>query len=235
MKIDCWFPNPIKLIECELNTLRFIRSRIIGRGKFGKLVADADAYLPKYINLIKSKKLQSFCFKFESCVDIKVDRRDGGAYIGAKINMKDRQALGDISYYLAVAENKKLLRKFHFDYEPTTQIDSSLKQDHPVFHLQYGGKPSKELQENIECEHIDSWLSEPRISYSPMSLALLINLVLKEFPDEKNKKIIEKNEWRSMIRKNEDLILKPFYERCNGFFSNRDKNNLFTNDFYYGN
>ncbi len=86
---------------------------------------------------------------------------------------------------------------------------------------------------------MDVWLSEPRLFYFPMSLALLINIVLMEFPDNKNKEFIATDEWRSVIRKNENLILRPFFEACHEFFPRKgqeQKNQpLFINDFYYDN
>jgi hypothetical protein len=81
----------------------------------------------------------------------------------------------------------------------------------------------------------DFWLSEPRLCCMPISLALLVNLILKEFPDEKNSKLIERSEWRDLVKKNEELILSPFFEECRKFFSKNENNKLFLNDFYYGN
>jgi hypothetical protein len=66
----------------------------------------------------------------------------------------------------------------------------------------------------IDDSHLDVWLSEPRLCYFPTSLALLINVVLIEFPNDKNKILVDSMEWRSLIRSNEDLILTPFF-KCN--------------------
>jgi hypothetical protein len=48
-----------------------------------------------------------------------------------------------------------------------------------------------------------------------MSLALLIDMVLHEFPDEGgSRKFRDRPEWRALVRRQEKLVLHPFYEKC---------------------
>lgn len=228
--IDC-YPTPKNILDCEVETLQFIKDNFFNYPDFSKLATDAYNYLPKVKTAGKLK------FEFESELQIRINGKQGFAYMGSTIKVVDENQFDDISYYVAICNDdipqKRILRKFHFDY---TSPQSPQRQPHPFFHLQYGGKLSLKLQnENLEHQHIDAWLSEPRLCYTPLSLALLINMILKEFPNEINSKVIESSEWRDLIRKNENLLLAPFYKICHNFMSMRRSDQLFTNDFYYGN
>ncbi len=235
MKIDHWYPAPIKLINCEFDTLEFLKDSSFCYEKLPILANDAYTYYSK-----QYKRDRKYNFEFESNFDIKVDGKDGTTHIGALIKSKDGSTFENITHYLVICKKegtkKRLLRKYHFDYAPS-HLDH--RQPHPVFHLQDGGKLSQKLKRmNIydsDLDPRDFWLSEPRLCCMPISLALLVNLILKEFPDEKNHELIEKSEWRDLVKKNEELILSPFFEGCRKFFSRDDKNKLFVNDFYYGN
>lgn len=231
MKIRDCYPTPQNIFDCEVETLQFIKDNFFIYQEFSKMATDAYNYFPK------AKTARNLKFEFESELQIRIEGKQGFAYLGSAIKIINANQLDDISYYVAICNNdipqKKILRKLHFDY---TSPQSPQKHPHPVFHLQYGGKLSLKLQnENLEHQHMDAWLSEPRLCFIPISLALLINLILKEFPDEINSKIIESPEWRDLIRKNENLLLAPFYKICHNFMSTRSSHQLFTNDFYYGN
>jgi hypothetical protein len=65
-----------------------------------------------------------------------------------------------------------------------------------------------------QLENMQMKLSEPRIFYWPMSLALLIDMALHEFPDARSASFRATPEWQSIIRDNEALLLRPFYEKC---------------------
>ena len=229
MKIDDWYPVPKDILKCEIETLRFLKDKSSYYPGFDKLAADAYQYW------IKSKSDRRLKFDFESEFQIYIGKDEGTAHIGANIAITDESSYEGISYYVAICDNAtpntRLLRKYHFDY--TSQV-SSRRQPHPVFHLQYAGELSKRLEQlGLDHEHIDSWLSEPRLHFSPMSLALLINLILKEFPCETNQKFIELREWRDLLRGNEKLLFVPYYRACHHFLSNRPDGQLFINDFYY--
>ncbi|MCK4765609.1 MAG: hypothetical protein KAW12_25640 [Candidatus Aminicenantes bacterium] len=239
MRIVDWFPEPKKLLKYEFDTLRFCSENFYYNNEMTTLAdAATKCYKKYYHNFVKPNRLSSFRFDFETNFNIIIGGKEGTAYIGALIELSDDDTIKNVSYYAAIAGKgeSKLLRKFHFDYVPVEPASSSYRQPHPVFHLQYAGELSRKLQEmGLTNSHMDEKLKEPRLYYSPISLALLINLIVVEFSGEKTWKLTRNPEWRSMIRKNEDLILKPFYQRCCDFFSNRDNNKLFTNDFYYGN
>lgn len=230
MKIDEWYPKPQDIKKCELETLKFLIDSLIINSYFPELYSDA------YQHYARIKYDQRLKFNFESELPIRIEGREGHAHIGANIMINGRNNYEGISYYMAICSDDKprarLLRKYHFDY---ALPDPSRRQPHPVFHLQYAGELSPRLEgQNLQHQHIDAWLSEPRLCYKPMSLALLINTILKEFPNEISIKLIESSGWRNLIRKNENLLLAPFYKICHNFISTRTSHQLFMNDFYYG-
>ena len=172
---------------------------------------------------------------FEGDLGIKLDGHRGVAHIGANTHLQDGNPTGELSYSLAICkgavdqDDHKLLRRYHFDYASKKPTD---RQPHPVFHLQYGGEKSRRMS---KCDgDLESWLSEPRIVFMPMSLTLLINVVLKEFPDESTSKISEDGEWRNIALDAENKLLRTFYSECSDFLRLEKGRLLFTTDFCYG-
>jgi len=228
MKINDCVPELEELIKFDKTTLSFLRDHCFYYSDLSGLASDASAYYLKLKNCTKTK----FQFDSEFLVDLS-EHKKGTAHIGANFFLEGSQFEG-ISYFLAIRDNEpraRLLRKYHFDY---TSPSTKRKQPHPIFHLQYAGELSPRLSAlDLDCTHLDSWLEVPRLFYTPMTLALLINMILKEFPNRENEKLIETSEWRHLIRKNEDHFLAPYFEKCHSFISNRTNQRLFINDFYY--
>jgi hypothetical protein len=80
-----------------------------------------------------------------------------------------------------------------------------------------------------------TWLSEPRIFFWPMSLALLIDMALHEFPDQDSAKFRSDSYWRGLVRKQEKLILRPFYEKCVEVIRDtKEENRTLADAFYVG-
>jgi hypothetical protein len=136
----------------------------------------------------------------------------------------------------------RLIKKFHIDFTPTPNTDRPPL--HPVFHLQSPGKLSPMLRKyGLKDNHLEPGLSEPRLCSAPTTIALLTDFLLREFGGNHTSpltKLTENSEWQSLIRKNEELVLKPYYDACNGFFRNREsrkdpeRHQLFSQDFVYG-
>lgn len=235
--IDKDFPEPKTLIDNEIETLEELKDDPFLYENYSKLATDANA---AYSKAIHSKNF----FDFESSFKVLLDGKPGMAFVGGTVTSdKHRKSYDIVSYHLSICkaeeEESVLLRKLHFDY---TKPTSSHRQPHPVFHLQQPGNLTPCLKAaGLSVEHLHPWLSEPRLPYRPMSIALLINLVFKEFPDETSHKCIERSEWRRLVRKNEELLLDPYYEQCYQFVEKRRKGvikgvkHLLTNDFFYGN
>lgn len=232
MTMNEFYPEPKKLLKFERETLQFLKDCYIVKTKFAELSNDANTYYYKIKNGLKNST-----FYFESRFDIKFEGRDGYAHISSEIVKENEKKFKKISYNLAVYEqtknSAKILRKFHFDYDPR---ETHHRQPHPISHLQYGGKLSKKLEElNLDAAHLDMDINGPRLCYFPISLALLIHFILMEFPGEKNDSLMERNEWRTIVKRDERLILAPFFKNCHLFFNSKNNSKLFINDFYYGN
>ena len=155
----------------------------------------------------------------------------------------DKQAFRNVSYCLTVCQIHSarftILRKFHFDVAIHGDKPEKQVQPHPRFHLQYCGKMVPEMVtmgcRETQLKGMHPWLSEPRIFFSPMSLALLIDMALHEFPDERSKKFRESKEWRGLVRRQERLVLHPFYKKCVEVIDDTKRNNrTLAEEFYIG-
>lgn len=127
-----------------------------------------------------------------------------------------------LSYVLTVSQkdettqNDTLLRRYHYDYE-------CQEKDKPAFHLQYGGQPLPS-HDNYEGKgELASWLSEPRLFYTPMSLALLLEQVFLEFPDDDTARLKEDSFWQKHVLRSQRKILQPYFERCCQKISNDER------------
>lgn len=236
--VDNWLPSPLDLIKNEIKTLIWLKDDPLINQNYGRLSAHAFA---KYSFYSQQKKPSHF--EFESQIETSIDKRSSKVYLGGQIlTSNDGKAYKLLTYYFAVceetSEGKCLLKKIHFDYADPNLPAYPL---HPVFHFQFPGELTPALQsQNYDDNHLAPWLSEPRVPFHPMTLALLLNLILTEFPDTDTKKVIKRPEWRSLIRKNEELVLDPYYNKCSHFIEQRESGQLsgnkylLTSDFHYG-
>jgi hypothetical protein len=86
-------------------------------------------------------------------------------------------------------------------------------------------------QAQLEQMHME--LSVPRIFFWPISLALLIDMTLHEFPDIRSANFRATPEWRGIIRENEALLLRPFYQGCvDVIVDNAHQNKTLADEFY---
>jgi hypothetical protein len=230
MSMSSFFLPPNKLFHNEAATLNRIKNNPIFRRHFKQLVSDAEDYLLRINKPIQKKTLKEFNFK-SLINDISLNGQLGTAHISVLIKTENND-YAQLTYDIAICDNRKIIRKFHFDYTPE---NIKKRGSHPVFHLQYPGKLSAQLLGlKLAHDHLDAGLSEPRIPFTPMSLALTINLILKEFPDERTNQAVEDKTWRELIKTNEKDFLYPYFKECNTFFLAPPENKLFTNDFCYG-
>lgn len=125
------------------------------------------------------------------------------------------EELKNITYLLMVsqddAKTKNVIKKFHFDFtHPSTERSSS----QPAIHLQHGGKLPPGYKETYSIEKLQVMISEPRIFYNPMSLALVLQIAFMEFPCCDTNKILKEPEWKKLILRDQELLLKPFFLGC---------------------
>jgi hypothetical protein len=149
-----------------------------------------------------------------------IENEEYRLFLGAIVRKQDNcGSIADMSYYICIAEGThkptKVLRKFHFDY---VSVEGARRQPHPRFHVQYcGGLPpsmeslgiTKDLMKPL---HPD--IEGPRIFFMPVTLGLVMNIAFYEFPTKDTDDIRKRGEWQNLVRKNEKVILKPFYTKC---------------------
>lgn len=189
----------------ELDTLEYLSKR----AKLLKDYSDLSVAIHMAFHKYKSqwKKSKDFDFDFHVEFDMEVQQALHKVIIGAYVT-------GDFdmcTYFLAVlgkdTESEEVIRKYHFDYaKPSIYTEQPV----PTYHLQYGGKLSKHFGEKKDT-HLSNWLSVPRLAYSPVNLALLLDLLFCEFNTMETNKVAQDVDWRNLILQNEQFLACQYY------------------------
>jgi hypothetical protein len=206
-------PTYSQYIHIEKKTLQYLYGNA---AKSRALSPVSDRAMIAILAIEKNKP-----FSFSAYWDCDCNGRQSGIYVGAEIHGTSK-SVDRFSYYIAVVDHSppKILRKFHFDYD---NIQSGSARPKPYFHLQYGGKLHSFMQDWSDVFDPNmAIISEPRISFVPVSLAMVLNMVFYEFPTEETKRIRDDSNWRAIIKQNETALLKPYYERCIQIIGNND-------------
>jgi hypothetical protein len=242
MSIDNGFPTPLELLKLELQTFRYLKGKKFIAENFPTFSKDVSSAHDRLSSSIKNSSCNC---SFESGFEVEYQ---GGSplffHVCTKIISKGigkKSHYSEVSYVLSIcrdieADDKKILRKYHFDYVNSKNLLTHI----PIYHLQYGGEltpylRNKSYTDKIHGNILHSWLSEPRIIYQPTSLALLLDMIFNEFRSQTNNEILEDPEWRGLISKNEHTILKPFFKNCANIFNSCNFEYLFTRNYCYGN
>lgn len=258
MELADFYPNPEDLIHSEVEVLAFLRNSTYIREKQSLFAEAAKRYYDRY-----RKDRLGFEFSSHFSVrhtemfghtSVSSARRrtvpNVHLVIATQIQLAASETYGNITYCLAVCKIKaadwmswpndphpSILRKFHFDVTVASSLGSSRRQAHPTCHLQYCGKMLPYMSQlgcrSSQLDQMHARLSEPRIFYWPMSLALLIDMALREFPDQDSTKFREDSNWRGLVRGQEELVLKPFYQKCVEIIANNDRNNKTLAESFY--
>jgi hypothetical protein len=234
MEFD-FYPSAKDLIESELSVLNHLRTDTYITENHSHLADAANKYYAR------SRASYAGGFEFFSYFDmwhrpahkgkLKLARRGMPTpnlrlLVASRIDLK-KGAFQNVTYCLAVCRLGRkgfpILRKFHFDIAFATGT-TSRSQAHPSCHLQYCGDMIPAMAEmgvlQTQLNQLNPWLSEPRLFSSPMSLALLVDMAFHEFPDQPSGKFRNTSAWKDLIRQQEALVLKPFYEKCLGVIVN---------------
>jgi hypothetical protein len=252
MDLADFYPSPSNLIGSEISVLGYLRGNTYIKEKHPQVALAAEQYYPR-------NKGSRSGFEFNTHFDIRHESMHGrkAAFrshrvrapnarltISARIELNE-STLTDVSYCLSLFKLKStvpptlgaILRKFHFDVTVVREDAPHRRQPHPQCHLQYCGGMVPYMA-SIGCrqaqlDQMHPWLSEPRIFFWPMSLALLIDMALHEFPDQGSTKFREDNRWRALVRDQEDLVLRRFYEKCLEVIRNANRKNQTLADAFY--
>ncbi|MDF0717791.1 hypothetical protein PY092_16630 [Muricauda sp. 334s03] len=230
MGIGLGQPKYDAFIRNEIKTLGFISNQSSFANSFSDLTS--KAYISHSTLKGAVKKPKEISIDLECELELLVEQRRRRVFIGVNISPNYSMA----SYMIAICESngdsKDLIRKFHFDFAmPKKNEDPK-----PVYHIQYGGEQSPLLaKESISCEILKPKISSPRLVGYPTNLALLLDSVFCEFRSEITEKIIASDEWRNLIKENEDLLLKPYFTSVRDFLSSeKHSSDRLLRDFYYG-
>lgn len=252
MELSDFYPCPRDLIDCELSVLGYLRDNRYIKERQARVATDAARYL-------SANKAKGSGFAFNSYFDVwhaqmpgrRQRARRGGApspnvrlFVSAWVGAQGTK-FTNVTYSLSVCKMRparpvprlRVLRKFHFDVAAVAV--GGRRQRHPSCHLQYCGKMVPYMAEvgcrDEQLNEMHPWLSEPRIFFWPMSLALLVDMALHEFPDPAAARITEDNYWRGLVRWQERLLLLPFYEKCVGIIRDAgERNQTLAEAFYIG-
>lgn len=250
MELLEFYPPPSDLIQSELAVLDHLRSDPYIKERHSQFAQDAGIYYGR------NREGHLRGFEFFSFFDIWHDpmhrkKAKSGAQskhtpnarliVAALIELKNG-SFSNVTYCLSLCRPVKgfpILRKFHFDMTATSDTSHRRLQQHPRCHLQYCGEMLPQMARmgcrQTQLDQMFPWLSEPRIFFWPMSLALLIDMAFREFPDRRSVNFRESNEWRGIVRRHENLILRPFYEKCvEVIIDNKRNNRTLAEEFYVG-
>ena len=241
MQLAEFYPSPKDLIQSEVSILEYLRGNRYIKEKHPQFAVDAENYYARYKDSRSGFEFHSYFDVWHAPVKGRL-KPNARLTLSARIELEGRK-LTNVSYCLSVCRIQStdprarmtILRKFHFDV--TVATTQQRRQEHPQCHLQYCGEMVPYMT-TIGCranqlDQMHPSLSEPRILFSPMSLGLLIDMALHEFPDQNSAKFREDSYWRGLLRKQEDLILRPFYEKCVEVIKNTNRENRTLADAFY--
>lgn len=244
MELADFYPLPRQLVENEVKVLgRLMDDPYITR-EHPNFAVDARKYYDLYRSLKGGFEFWSYLDVYHSQMPKRGKTIRGRnqpnlrLFIGSVIELNGK-SYGNISYCLIVCRLKSkqsaILRKFHFDVTSSVVGGQVRRQQHPRCHLQYcGGMPPFDLGiTKAQLQNMHMGLDEPRIFFWPMSLALLLDMTLHEFPDVPSAKFRATPEWRGIIRENEALLLRRFYQGCIDVIAdNAHENKTLADEFY---
>lgn len=209
--MDSRLPSYSDYIALERKTLVLVRNSLCLRRTLSHTAEDAQKCLGS-----KNGGIFAFCTHW----DVEYMSKDCRVFLGALvIRQSKKDKILRMSYYVCLVKGREppqqILRKFHFDY--VTEAEKR-KRPHPRFHLQYGGElPPGMRARGVVDDHVKPLLpkvEQPRIFFTPVTVALLMNMLFYEFRTDDTDEIKRTGEWRNLVRESERVILKPFYNKC---------------------
>jgi hypothetical protein len=233
MKLVDFYPAPDTLIQSECATLDYLMNE-------PNLNSEQPQFAAAARRLWEKIHKNPSHLAFESYLVVEHQGTSLKLFICGLIERSGKKGYGNISYCLTVGRPRRkgtaILRKFHFDVT-AVPANAIRTQAHPVCHVQYCGELLPYLAENgltqNQIDQMHPWLSEPRLFYWPMSLALVMDMALREFPTSENRKLREKSEWRAIVRANESMLLAEFHQRCLSVVQDKTGQKLTLADAFY--
>jgi hypothetical protein len=240
------FPRPSALIASEAKVLEYL----MNNPYIKEVHADFARHAGEYYQ--RSRKGKGF--EFASHLDVR-HTATGGRQRSAETKANIRLILAslvqlngpddyhNVSHCLSILRllaggKYTILRKFHFDVTAGNEQPGGRLQRHPRFHIQYCGEMIPYMREiglrTTQLDQLHPGLSEPRVFYMPMSLALMLDMSLREFPDAASAKFRSTGEWRGIVHEHESLVLRLFFEKCVSIIGGTGRIQTLADGFYVG-
>lgn len=144
---------------------------------------------------------------FSAVMETLVDDKIHHVRVGGIVKFKDG-ILAFQSYWIELfgaidtCDESLVLYRVHFDV--AVPDNDKNNERHPLYHIQLGGKAANSEYINTEMKH---W-SSPRIPYVPLSLAMFLEIVFREFGTGYIEDRMRKDEqWTRIIKENEDVMI----------------------------
>ena len=128
------------------------------------------------------------------------------------ISYRNEWDADELEHKLSKQEWKRVIKRFHID-----RRDENAGLPEPLYHLHFGG-----IAEDDEYFWVPKTIGEPRLHYFPMDLVLLCEFILMNFFPAKSKDLRESPEWKSLVRKSQDLYLKPYVQMLSEHLNNNN-------------
>ena len=113
---------------------------------------------------------------------------------------------------LSKQEWKRVVKRFHLDLR-----DKNTHLPEPLYHLHFGGTTGED-----EYFWLPKKIVEPRFHYFPMDLVLMCEFILMNFFPAESRDLREGPEWKSLVRKSQDLYLKPYVQMLSEHLNNNN-------------
>jgi hypothetical protein len=123
------------------------------------------------------------------------------------ISYRNEWDAAELEQKLHKQEWKRVVKRFHLDLR-----DKNTRLPEPLYHLHFGG-----IAEDDEYFWVPKTIGEPRLHYFPMDLVLLCEFILMNFFPAESKYLREGPEWKSLVRKSQDLYFKPYLEKLSAY------------------
>lgn len=180
----------------------------------------------------KNKPLDNIRFEFPFETTLEKKCKEQRILLHGEIRFADGRLQSD-SFAIEIfgrkgtSEEHEVVRRIHLDIA-IPYVEEN-KDEHPLYHVQLAGKSHELMSQELQTQKKFSF---PRIPFVPMSIALFFDMAVRELGPKELKDWIKLHPWRSLIRKNEKTMLRPFFVYLHKQW--RLNSQFIISDLYYG-
>lgn len=225
------FPSQQNYCTLERETIKRLRMlHLLYRNEY----SSAREKLEELFNKLGSKKkpLDNILFEFPFETTLEKGCKEQRILLHGEIRFEKGRLQSD-SFAIEIfgvkgtKEEGEVIRRIHFDIA-IPYVEEN-KDEHPLYHVQLAGKSRELMSKELQTQ---KQFSFPRIPFVPMSIALFFDMAVRELGPRELKDWIKLHPWRSLIRKNEKTMLRPFFVHLHKQW--RLNSQFIVSDLYYG-